>query len=131
MVLPVSGWRWFRCVGLDVLLLALLWYEYLHPAKTTLALGQWLTFCCAFYAWVAVGRRLWLMARVRKVFGTSIDHLQMPVLPVSYQCVSLIGDVLVTLTLVYTGLLWLALGYGTAVVAVRALHNPRLLSSRR
>lgn len=130
-VLAISPSRWLWAVGMDVLLLAMLWWEYTQPLATPLALGWGLAVFATMKAWLYVGRTLWLRWKVRKVFGRSIDHLQVPVLPLAYRLTSMVGDVLITAMLAGTGMPWLALCYGLAAVGVQALHHPYLLFSPR
>lgn len=129
-VQPVSVARWLRMVGADVLLLALLWREYLQPSSVPFALGNVLMLLVTLHAWVQLGRWLWRRHRVHKVFGDSVTHLQAAVLPWPYRLVGLVGDVLITATVLYTGNKMLALSFGTVALVLHGLQNRHLLSNR-
>lgn len=108
-------------LGLDGLLLALLWHEHLRPAAMPFALGSLLTMLCTIQAWWHGLRRLWLTWRVHQVFGASIDHLRPVPLARSYRLLSALGDVLIALTLLLTQQPWLAAGYTGAALLVHGL----------
>ena len=130
-VVHVSVGRWLWSIGLTALMLALLWHHHLNPASESYPWGQLLVMLYAMLMWIYAGRRYLLLRRVRQVFGDSIAHLPMPVLPKSYLWGSLAMDALVVGSLLYMGRSSFAWFYGLGVVAVLVSQHPRLLSSHR
>lgn len=115
---PLS--RWLLAIGIDALLLALLWWEHLYPRRAAFELGGLLVLMVAVNSWEQLLRRFWLARKVRRVFGSSIEHLRPLPLSLAYRCVSGLGDLLVTASLIATGLPWLAWAYGLAALLVQA-----------
>ena len=121
VTLKVSAARWAWAVGMDSLLLLLLWAEYLWPRDTAFALGSLLTLLFTVNAWAPLLRRLGLQWQVRRVFGDSIRLFQPGVWPWTYRCVSILGDVLIAATLLWTQQWALATAYGMAALLIQAL----------
>lgn len=113
---PLS--RWLLSVGVDALLLALLWWEHLYPRSEAFELGALLVLVVTVNAWVRLLRQLWLARKVRKVFGNAIDHLRPAPLCPAYRLVSGLGDVLIVGSLCAMGKFVLAGAYGLAALIV-------------
>ncbi|MEG2974526.1 MAG: hypothetical protein RR882_00365 [Comamonas sp.] len=109
-------WRWLLAIGVDALLLVLIWWEYLQPRQASFALGSWLLLLFTCAVWLSLLRRFLLAWRVRRVFGSAIDHLRPAPLSLVYRGVSGLGDLLLTGSLVATGQSWLAGAYGLAAL---------------
>ena len=77
--------RWLLVLGIDALLLSLLWWEHLHPRSSAFELGALLVLIVTVNVWVRLLRRLWLGWKVHRVFGSSIDHLRPPPLSLAYR----------------------------------------------
>lgn len=111
--------RWLLAIGIDALLLALLWWEHLYPRRAAFEFGSLLVLMVVVNSWAQLLRRFWLGRKVRRVLGSAIDHLRPLPLSLSYRCVSGLGDLLVTASLIATGLPWLAWAYGLAALLVQ------------
>ena len=120
--------RWLLVLGVDALLLALLWWEHLHPRFEAFELGALLVLIITANVWAQLLRRLWLGWQVHRVFGNSIDHLRPPPLSLAYRLFSALGDVLIICSLVHMGKLNLAVAYGGAALIV--ILSQWLLSRR-
>lgn len=127
----VSTRRWLVLLGLDGLLLALLWCAHWQPTVLLFALGSLLTVLFTLNAWAKGLRQLWLARRVRKVFGCSIDHLRPAPLPPASRLVSVLGAGLVFFTLLWTGQRWLAAAYGTSALLVHYVLHQSTSTHRR
>ena len=120
--------RWLLVLGVDALLLALLWWEHLHPRSDAFELSALLVLIVTANAWVRLLRRLWLGWQVHKVFGSSIDHLRPPPLSLAYRWFRALGDVLIVCSLVYMDKSILAIAYGGAaliVIMAQCLYSRR------
>lgn len=113
---PLS--RWLLAIGVDAVLLALLWWEHLYPRSAAFELGALLVLLVTVNVWGQLLRQLWLARKVRKVFGDAIDHLRPAPLPLAYRLVSGLGDVLIVCSLCALGKFVLAAAYGLAAVLV-------------
>ena len=120
--------RWLLVLGVDALLLALLWWEHSQPRSDSVELGALLVLVVTAYAWVQLLRRLWLGWQVHKVFGSSIDHVRPPPLSLAFRCFRALGDVLIVCSLVYMDKPILAIAYGGAALVV--ILGQSLLSRR-
>ena len=121
--------RWLLVLGVDALLLALLWWEHLHPRSGAFELGALLVLIVIVNVWVRLLRRLWLGWKVHRVFGNTIDHLRPPPLSLAYRWFSALGDVLIICSLVYMGKSMLAVAYGVAaliVISAQCLYSRRV-----
>ena len=121
--------RWLLVLGVDALLLALLWWEHLHPRSDAFELGALLVLIVTVNVWVRLLRRLWLGWKVHRVFGSSIDHLRPPPLSLAYRLFSALGDVLIVCSLMHMGKSILAIAYGGAaliVILAQCLYSRRV-----
>ena len=116
-------------LGVDALLLALLWWEHLHPRFEAFELGALLVLIITANVWAQLLRRLWLGWQVHRVFGNSIDHLRPPPLSLAYRLFSGLGDVLIVCSLVYMDKSMLVVAYGVAaliVILAQCLYSRRV-----
>ena len=120
--------RWLLVLGIDALLLSLLWWEHLHPRSSAFELGALLVLIFTVNVWVRLLRRLWLGWKVHRVFGSSIDHLRPPPLSLAYRWLSALGDVLIVCSLMHIDKSMLAVAYGVAaliVILAQCLYSRR------
>ena len=110
--------RWLLVLGVDALLLALLWWEHLHPRSNAFEPGALLVLIVTVNVWVRLLRRLWLGWKVHRVFGNTIDHLRPPPLSLTFRWFRALGDVLIVCSLVYMDKPILAIAYGGAALIV-------------